>query len=42
MQVRTPVAPARSDRSAPRLGEHSAAVLGDYGFSSDEIAGLLG
>ncbi|HEU5059635.1 MAG TPA: CaiB/BaiF CoA-transferase family protein [Kofleriaceae bacterium] len=42
MQVRTPLAPARADRAAPRLGEHSAAVLGDYGFSRDEIAGLLG
>ena len=39
-RVRTPVAPARSDRAAPRLGEQSAAVLADYGFSADEIADL--
>jgi len=42
MQVRTPVAPARSDRVAPRLGEHSAEVLGEYGFSAEEITGLVG
>ena len=36
LQVRTPVAPARADRAAPRLGEQSAAVLADYGFSPDE------
>jgi crotonobetainyl-CoA:carnitine CoA-transferase CaiB-like acyl-CoA transferase len=39
LQMRTPVA-ARADRSAPRLGEHSAEVLGEYGFSPDEIATL--
>jgi alpha-methylacyl-CoA racemase len=42
LQVRTPVAPARADRGAPRLGEHSAAVLADYGFSAAEIAALAG
>jgi alpha-methylacyl-CoA racemase len=41
MQVRSPLAAARADRPAPRLGEHSAAVLADYGFSPDEIAGLV-
>ena len=40
MQVRTPVAPARTDRVAPRLGQQSAAVLADYGFSADEIRSL--
>jgi alpha-methylacyl-CoA racemase len=40
LQMRTPVAPARADRAAPRLGEHSAEVLGEYGFSPDEIATL--
>ena len=28
-------------RHAPRLGEHSTELLGEYGFSSAEIAGLL-
>jgi len=42
LQVRTPVgAPARPTR-APRLGEHGAAVLGEYGFTAAEIAALLG
>jgi alpha-methylacyl-CoA racemase len=41
MQVRSPLAAARADRPAPRLGEHSAAVLADYGFSPDEITGLV-
>jgi alpha-methylacyl-CoA racemase len=42
MQVRSPLAAARADRAAPRLGEHSAAVLADYGFSPDEIHSLAG
>jgi len=40
LQVRTPVGEPRSDRIAPRLGEHSAEVLKEYGFSDDEIAAL--
>jgi crotonobetainyl-CoA:carnitine CoA-transferase CaiB-like acyl-CoA transferase len=42
LQVRTPVAPARADRTAPRLGEHSAEVLAEYGFTADDIANLVG
>ena len=42
MQVRSPLAAARADRAAPRLGEHSAAVLADYGFSPEEIRSLAG
>jgi crotonobetainyl-CoA:carnitine CoA-transferase CaiB-like acyl-CoA transferase len=41
LQVRTPVAPARTDRPAPRLGQHSREVLSEYGFADDEIAALL-
>ncbi|RMH44416.1 MAG: CoA transferase [Deltaproteobacteria bacterium] len=42
LQVRTPVGEPRADRIAPRLGEHSAEVLRDYGFSEEEIAALVG
>jgi alpha-methylacyl-CoA racemase len=42
LQIRTPVAAARADRTAPRLGEHSAQVLAEYGFAADEIAPLVG
>jgi alpha-methylacyl-CoA racemase len=40
LQVRTPVGPARTDRMAPRLGEHSREVLSEYGFGEGEIAKL--
>jgi alpha-methylacyl-CoA racemase len=40
LQVRTPVAPARTDRLAPRLGEHSREVLAEYGFDEAAIAAL--
>jgi alpha-methylacyl-CoA racemase len=40
VQVRTPVGPARTDRIAPRLGEHSREVLAEYGFEEREIAAL--
>jgi crotonobetainyl-CoA:carnitine CoA-transferase CaiB-like acyl-CoA transferase len=40
LQVRTPVGPARTDRLAPRLGEHSREVLAEYGFDESEIAAL--
>ncbi len=40
LQVRTPVGEPRSDRIAPRLGEHNTEVLKEYGFSDDEIAAL--
>lgn len=39
-QVRTPVGAPRAPSPPPRLGEHSAAVLADYGFAADEIAAL--
>jgi crotonobetainyl-CoA:carnitine CoA-transferase CaiB-like acyl-CoA transferase len=40
LQVRTPVGPARTDRLAPRLGEHSREVLAEYGFDDGAIAAL--
>ena len=40
MQVRTPLGTPRAPRPPPRLGEHTAAVLAEYGFSADEIAAL--
>ena len=42
LQVRTPVGPARTDRLAPRLGEHSREVLAQYGFDDGEIRALCG
>jgi alpha-methylacyl-CoA racemase len=42
LQVRTPVGPARTDRIAPRLGEHSREVLAEYGFADGEIHALCG
>ncbi|MCX5747360.1 MAG: CoA transferase [Proteobacteria bacterium] len=39
-QVRTPVGAPTNASPPPRLGEHSRAVLVDYGFSVDEIAAL--
>jgi crotonobetainyl-CoA:carnitine CoA-transferase CaiB-like acyl-CoA transferase len=42
VQMRTPVGPARTDRPAPRLGEHSGEVLAEYGFAEAEIAALRG
>ena len=41
MPVKFSAAPARVERGAPRMGEHTREVLGEYGFTSDEIAGLL-
>lgn len=41
-QLRTPVGVPERSTLAPRLGEHGRAVLGDYGFSAEEIATLLG
>lgn len=40
LQVRTPVGSPEATRRAPRLGEHSREVLGEFGFSDDEIAAL--
>ncbi len=41
-QLRTPVGEAAATRLAPRLGEHSNELLGEYGFSDGEIATLRG
>ena len=42
--VRSPILidgePAVAAMAAPRLGEHSDEVLGEYGFGAGEIAGL--
>jgi crotonobetainyl-CoA:carnitine CoA-transferase CaiB-like acyl-CoA transferase len=35
-------APFRIRRHAPRLGEHTAEVLGEAGFSAAEIARITG
>ncbi|HET6613393.1 MAG TPA: CaiB/BaiF CoA-transferase family protein, partial [Kofleriaceae bacterium] len=40
--VKTPVGAARASRGAPDLGEHTAEVLAEYGFSASEIAALTG
>jgi len=39
-QVRTPVGAPEHPTPPPALGQHSAAVLADYGFAPDEIAAL--
>jgi alpha-methylacyl-CoA racemase len=39
-QVRTPVGKPASTRPPPRLGEHTREVLGEYGFSAQDIATL--
>ena len=39
-QVRTPLGTPVAPRRPPRHGEHTRDVLGDYGFSADEIAAL--
>jgi len=39
-QVRTPVGAPEHPTPPPTLGQHSAAVLADYGFAPDEIAAL--
>jgi crotonobetainyl-CoA:carnitine CoA-transferase CaiB-like acyl-CoA transferase len=41
LQMRMPVGAPRGERTAPRLGEHSRDVLAEYGFSAEEIAGLV-
>ncbi|MFH1603040.1 MAG: CoA transferase, partial [Pseudomonadota bacterium] len=33
--------PARYERAAPRLGEHSVEILREFGFAQDEIDSLL-
>jgi crotonobetainyl-CoA:carnitine CoA-transferase CaiB-like acyl-CoA transferase len=39
-QLRTPLGTPRTPRPPPRQGEHTGEVLGEYGFSADEIAAL--
>jgi crotonobetainyl-CoA:carnitine CoA-transferase CaiB-like acyl-CoA transferase len=41
-QVRTPLGAPANPSMPPRLGEHTAAVLADYGFTATEIAALKG
>lgn len=40
LQTCTPLGMPTAPRPPPRLGEHSAAVLAEYGFTPDEIAAL--
>jgi crotonobetainyl-CoA:carnitine CoA-transferase CaiB-like acyl-CoA transferase len=40
-QVRTPLGTPKSPRPPPRQGEHTRAVLSEYGFSDAEIAALI-
>src|SRR5262249_53135611 len=40
LQVRTPVGKPEAKRGAPSLGQHTAEVLGEYGFTAEEIASL--
>jgi formyl-CoA transferase len=40
--IRMSATPATVRRVPPRLGEHNAEVLGDHGFTPDEIAALTG
>lgn len=42
LQVRTPLGTPANPTMPPRHGEHSAAVLSDYGFSEDDIRATLG
>ena len=41
-QMRTPVGAPRARNPAPTLGQHSAEVLAEFGFSETEIAELAG
>ncbi len=40
LQVRTPLGTPTNAGPPPRLGQHSKAVLAEYGFSADQIAAL--
>jgi crotonobetainyl-CoA:carnitine CoA-transferase CaiB-like acyl-CoA transferase len=40
IQVRTPVGQPAARSTGPTLGQHTDEVLGEYGFSTDEIAAL--
>ena len=40
-QVRTPLGVPAAPSAPPTLGEHSAAILADYGFTADAIAALV-
>jgi crotonobetainyl-CoA:carnitine CoA-transferase CaiB-like acyl-CoA transferase len=41
-QLRTPLGVPETVTMPPKLGEHSRAVLAEYGFSETEIGALLG
>ena len=41
MPVKLSETPAPVERGAPRLGEHTEEVLGEYGFDEAEIVQLL-
>jgi len=41
-QVRTPVGPPANPTVPPRLGEHTRAVLADYGFTPEQIEAIAG
>jgi crotonobetainyl-CoA:carnitine CoA-transferase CaiB-like acyl-CoA transferase len=41
-QVRTPVGTPKSPSPPPKLGQHSREVLGEYGFSPEQISALIG
>ncbi|HUH02240.1 MAG TPA: CoA transferase [Kofleriaceae bacterium] len=41
-QVRTPLGAPRARQRAPRLGEHAAAILREYGFEDAEITAITG
>jgi len=40
--VKLSATPARYHRAAPRLGEDSIAILGEFGYGKEEIDALIG
>jgi crotonobetainyl-CoA:carnitine CoA-transferase CaiB-like acyl-CoA transferase len=41
LPIKLSATPGKVTRAAPLLGQHTREVLGEFGFSSDEIEGLL-
>jgi len=41
MPVKFSATPAQYHRAAPRLGEDTEAILGEFGYGEDEIRALL-